>query len=185
MSTYISKPMPWLAVLLCLTLTHWAKAADAADASKDAYPPTVKAPPKLAEQDIWRRWKLAHDGSGPRAETRFDQGAPTQANKASGFIGMEVRNPKGESLGHIKDLVFDWKTEQVSYAVVSMAPQNPSGTNERLLAVPLAALAVSSDQRHLILNSDKAKIAAAKGFEPDNWPSVSKPSWGAEPLWHQ
>jgi sporulation protein YlmC with PRC-barrel domain len=177
------KVMPWLAAVLCLTLTHAARAADDSEAPKASNSQAIGSQPKLAEQDIWRRWKLAHDGRETGAEAKLSPGAPAPANKASGLLGMEVRNQNGERLGHIKDLVIDWKTEQVSYAVIRAEPKGLLGTNEKLLAVPLAALAVSSDQKYLILNADKSKVSAAMGFAPNNWPSVNNPSWGAEPFW--
>ena len=96
---------------------------------------------------------------------------------------MDVRNQNDEHLGHIKDLVIDWKTEQVSYAVISTAPKVLLGIDEKLLAVPLTALTASGDQKYLILNADKSKVEAAMGFKSDDWPSVSKPSWGAQPFW--
>ena len=98
---------------------------------------------------------------------------------------MDVRDQSNEHLGHIKELVIDWKTEQVSYAVISTGSKLMFDIKEKLLAVPLSALTVSSDQKHLVLNADKAKVQAATGFDPDNWPSVSNPSWGAEPLWQK
>ena len=98
---------------------------------------------------------------------------------------MDVRNQNDEHLGHIKDLVIDWKTEQVSYAVLSTAPKGLFGMGGKLLAVPLTALTPSSDQKHLILNADKSKVEAAMGFDSDNWPSVTNPSWGAEPFWQK
>jgi hypothetical protein len=72
--------------------------------------------------------------------------------------------------------------QQVSYAVISTGAKVLLDINEKLLAVPLAALSASPDQKHLILNAEKAKIAAATGFDANNWPSVSNPSWGAEPV---
>lgn len=176
---------PWLAALLCLTLSPGARAADNADAPKASNSQETGAEPKLAEQDVWRRWKLAHDAHETSTDSRPSEGAPTRVNKASGILGMGVRNQNGEHLGHIKDLVLDWKTEQVSYAVISTAPKGGFGTGGKLLAVPLTALTASSDQKHLILNADKSKVEAAMGFDRNNWPTVSSPSWGAEPFWQQ
>jgi sporulation protein YlmC with PRC-barrel domain len=175
--------IPWLAALFCLTLAHAGRAADDSEAPKVSNSQVTGAQPKLAEQDIWKRWKLAHDPQEASAEVRLSAGAPTQANKASGLLGMEVRNQNGERLGHIKDLVIDWKTEQVSYAVISASSKAMPGIGEKLLAVPLAALAISPDQKHLVLDADKSKVQAARGFDRDDWPSVSNPSWGAEPFW--
>jgi sporulation protein YlmC with PRC-barrel domain len=150
-----------MAALLCLTLVPGTKAGDDADASKAS---------------------IAQETS---SETASAEGAPTKFNKASGILGLDVRNQNDERLGHIKDLVIDWKTEQVSYAVISTGNKMLLDIKEKLLAVPLTALTVSSDQKHLVLNADKAKVEAAMGFAADNWPSVSNPSWGAEPFWQK
>ena len=134
--------IPWLAALLCLTLAHAGRAADDSEVPMVSNSQATGAQPKLAEQDIWKRWKLAHDPQAASTESRLSPGAPTQANRASGLLGMEVRNQKGERLGHVKDLVIDWKTEQVSYAVISAVSTAAPGI-DKLLAVPLAALALS------------------------------------------
>jgi sporulation protein YlmC with PRC-barrel domain len=183
MKTKSSNLTPWLAALLCLTLAPRAKATDAADGPKVAKAQQTSAQPQLAEQDIWKRWQLAHDAREAAAEARLSPGAPAPTNKASGLLGMEVRNQNGDRLGYIKDLVIDWKTEQVSYAVLNTAPKILPGIDQKLLAVPLAALVVSADKRHLVLNADKSKVQAALGFDRDHWPSVDNPSWGAEPFW--
>jgi sporulation protein YlmC with PRC-barrel domain len=175
----------WLAALLCLTLAPRAKATDAADGPKVSNAQQTSAQPELAEQDIWKRWKLAHDAREAAPEARLSPGAPAQANKASGLLGMEVRNQNGDRLGYIKDLVIDWRTEQVSYAVLNTAPKILPAIDQKLLAVPLAALVPSADQKHLVLNADKSKVQAAQGFDRDHWPSVSNPSWGAEPFWQR
>ena len=183
MKTRRNNPTPWLAALGCLTLVLAAKGAGAADAPKSSDSEETGAQPKLAEQDIWRRWKLAHDAHKASTGPRLSQGAPTQADKASGLLGMEVRNQNGELLGHIKELVIDWKTEQVSYAVISAAPRVLPSVDEKLLAVPLAAVAPSADRKHLVLNAEKSTMQAAQGFDHDHWPSPSNPSWSAEPFW--
>jgi sporulation protein YlmC with PRC-barrel domain len=175
---------PWLAALLCLTLASRAKATDAADGPKSSNAQQTSAQPQLAQQDIWKRWKLAHDAHEADAEARLSPGAPAQVNKASGLLGIEVRNQNGDRLGYIKDLVIDWKTEQVSYAVINTAYKVLPGVDQKLLAVPLAALAVSADHKHLVLNADKSKVQASQGFDRHHWPNVNNPSWGAEPFWH-
>ncbi len=110
--------------------------------------------------------------------------APEEFNKASGLIGMDVDNQQGEHLGHIKDIVIDLNSEKVSYAVLSTAPK-ALPIDEKLLAVPLNAFTLSSDQKHLVLNADKSKVDAAAGFSSKNWPNVGNPSWGAQPFWQE
>jgi sporulation protein YlmC with PRC-barrel domain len=161
MKTQSRNITPWMAALLCLTLVQGTKARDDADAPKASTTPETSS------------------------ETMPTEGAPGKFNKASSILGMDVRNQNDEHLGHVKDLVIDWKTEGVSYAVIITAPKALLGINEKLLAVPLTALTISSDQKNLVLNADKSKVEAAMGFEKNNWPSVSNPSWGAEPFWQK
>jgi sporulation protein YlmC with PRC-barrel domain len=161
MKTQNRKIASWMAALVCLTLAPGTKAGDDTDAPKPA---------------------AAQESS---TETTASEGAPTKVNKASGILGMDVRNQNDEHLGHIKDVVFDWKTEKVSYAVISTGTKALLDINEKLLAVPLTALTASADQKHLILNADKSKVETAMGFDKNNWPSVSSPSWGAEPVWQK
>ncbi|GEM_PF-1843166 len=170
--------MPWLAAAACLTLVLGAKAVGEADSAK-ASPSQKECSDSQASDQQTRSGDMSAQSSHPvRAE-----GAPTQCNKASGILGMDVRNQKDERLGHIKDLVIDWKNEQVSYAVINTASKGLLGMGGKLLAVPLTALTASSDHSHLILNADKERVEAATGFDANNWPSVHNPSWGAEPFW--
>ena len=156
MKTTYGKIIPWMAALICLTLANLPK-AEADDSTKVT--------------------------GSYKTETKSTEGTPAKYNKASGFIGMDVRNQNGEQLGHIKDLVLDLKTEKVSYAVMSTAPKALLGVNEKLLAVPLNAFTISSDEKHLVLNADKAKVEAAAGFDKNNWPNINNRSWGAEAFW--
>jgi sporulation protein YlmC with PRC-barrel domain len=110
---------------------------------------------------------------------------PARYHKASGIIGMEVRNRGDEHLGNIKDVVFDLQNERVAYLVMTAAPKSLLSLKEKLLAVPLNAFTASSDEKHLILNADKSKVEAAIGIDRNNWPSPSYPSFGAEPFWRK
>ena len=104
-----------------------------------------------------------------------------KCHKASGLIGMNVRNEKEERLGEIKDIVLDLQSERVAYVVMG------TGTilQGKLLAVPLSAFTPSDDRKHLVLHADKAKVEAAAGFDRDNWPDPSNPTWAAEPFWEK
>ena len=122
------------------------------------------------------------------SEAKTTESQPAKYNKASGLIGMDVRNHKNEKLGQIKDLVFDLKSERVAYAVLStdLADLNYFEfftLNEKLIAVPLSAFTAGADHNYLILNAEMDKLASATGFSYDKWPSVEVPSWGSEPFW--
>jgi len=69
--------MPWLAALLCLSLALVAKATDASAALKTPDSRPGSAQPKLAEQDVWLRWKLAHDAHQHQTATGLTAGLPS------------------------------------------------------------------------------------------------------------
>jgi sporulation protein YlmC with PRC-barrel domain len=95
------------------------------------------------------------------------------SDKASGIIGMEVRNKENQKLGEVKDLVIDMNTGRLSYAVLSVG--GFLGIGEKLIALPPGAMKASEDGGHLLLDADKSKIQAAPGFAATAWPSPSDP----------
>lgn len=159
MKITLRQTLPSVCVIICLATLQRAGARDEGDAAK----------PEMS--------------SGATEASKPSEGTPAKFNKASGIIGMDVRNQDNEHLGHIKDIVFDLNSERVSYAVLDTSSKVMLGLKEKLLAVPMSALTPSSDQKHLVLNADKSKVETAMGFDQNNWPSVTSPVWGAEPFW--
>lgn len=104
-----------------------------------------------------------------------------RSNKASGLLGMEIKNQQDEKLGEIKDLVLDLKSGKISYAV--MAVGGFLGLGEKLLAVPVDAFSINEQDGTLRLNADKTKIEAAPGFAATNWPRVDDPNLEARTFW--
>jgi sporulation protein YlmC with PRC-barrel domain len=117
----------------------------------------------------------------PQVQTTPAPGQPMKLNKCSQLIGTTVENSQGEKLGKIDEVVVDFETGRVSYCVLSA--EHKLFATPKYLAVPLAALQPSEDGSRLILNADKDKLAQAQGFDRDNWPSVTNPAWGAQPIW--
>jgi hypothetical protein len=112
--------------------------------------------------------------STDRSVANLDRTKVRHSQKASGLMGMEVRNPQNEKLGEIKDLVMEDPTK-VSYAVLAVG--GFLGIGEKLIALPPSALKVASDGEYLILNADKARIQAAPGFAATAWPSPQDPDF--------
>jgi sporulation protein YlmC with PRC-barrel domain len=96
-----------------------------------------------------------------------------KSNKASGIIGMEVRNKENQKLGEVKDLVMDMNTGRLSYAVLSVG--GFLGVGEKLIALPPGAMKVAGDGEYLLLEADKSKIQAAPGFAATAWPAPGDP----------
>lgn len=102
--------------------------------------------------------------------------APPRLLSASTIIGDPVRNAAGENLGQIEELMIDLPLGKVGYAVLSFG--GLFGLGKKLFAIPWQALRLDADNRCFILDVDKQKLETAPGFDQDNWPEVSDPTWG-------
>jgi sporulation protein YlmC with PRC-barrel domain len=98
--------------------------------------------------------------------------------KASSIIGTSVVNPKGSSLGDIKEVVIDPRTGRVAYAVVSFGGFLSMG--EKLFAIPFSAFKYDVAKNEYVLNVSKEKLEAAPGFDPDHWPSMTEEKWNRD-----
>ena len=149
---------PFAVLALCLALGN-----GGTNASADDYQSTTRTDSQTKKHAITETGEVA------------------KCHRASGLIGMNVRNEKDERLGEIKDLVFDLQSERVAYVVMG------TGTilQGKLLAVPLSAFTPSEDRKHLVLRADKAKVEAAAGFDRNNWPDPNNLTWAAEPFWEK
>ncbi len=98
---------------------------------------------------------------------------PTVLSSTS-INGDNVRNPSGEDLGTIKDLMIDLTTGNVRFAVVSFG--GFLGVGDKLFAVPFEALQVDADNECFVLDVDKEKLESAPGFDDDNWPNFADPT---------
>jgi sporulation protein YlmC with PRC-barrel domain len=97
--------------------------------------------------------------------------------RSSKLMGMSVRNPEGDDLGKIEDLVIDIESGQVRYAALSFG--GFLGVGDKLFAVPMKAMkfAPSDDDSHFVLDVDKQRLENAPGFSPEAWPKDADPQW--------
>ena len=98
--------------------------------------------------------------------------------KASSIIGTNVVNPKGDSLGDIKEIVIDPRTGRVAYAVVSFGGFLSMG--EKLFAIPFSAFKYNVTKNDYVLDVSKERLKAAPGFDSDHWPSMSDEKWNRD-----
>jgi sporulation protein YlmC with PRC-barrel domain len=97
---------------------------------------------------------------------------------ASTLTGDTVKNPQGESLGDLKDIMIDTVNGKIAYGVLSFG--GILGMGEKLFAVPWDALMVDGDQNQLILNVDKERLKNAPGFDKDHWPNFADTQFTAK-----
>ncbi len=86
-----------------------------------------------------------------------------------------VRNPAGEHIGDVKELMIDVVSGRVAYVVVSYG--GFLGIGDKLFAIPWAAVRVDQENHALVVDVDEEKLAAAPGFDKDNWPDFTSPAW--------
>ena len=98
--------------------------------------------------------------------------------KASSIIGTNVVNPKGDSLGDIKEIVIDPRTGRVAYAVVSFGGFLSMG--EKLFAIPFSSFKYDVSKNHYVLDVSKERLKEAPGFDSDHWPSMSDEKWNRD-----
>jgi sporulation protein YlmC with PRC-barrel domain len=92
------------------------------------------------------------------------------------LTSMRVRNPEGDDLGLIDDLVFDRESGHIRYAVLSFG--GFLGLGDRLFAIPWNAFQISPADNKLVLNVKKEALKNAPGFDRDRWPNMSDADWG-------
>jgi sporulation protein YlmC with PRC-barrel domain len=123
------------------------------------------------QKNIAETQRAKKAGEQTKAETVF---------RVSKLSGMDVKNPNGQDLGEIKDLVIDVNSGKVVYGALSVG--GVLGIGDKLFAVPWKAFTLkhSEDDQHLVLAVEKETFKTAKGFDQDHWPDVANQQWAAE-----
>ena len=113
----------------------------------------------------------------------------TRVLSASTISGDDVTNPRGEKLGHIKDLMIDTASGRIAYAVLSFG--GLFGMGEKLFAIPFKALRIRPDDKAFELDVDEEQLERSHGFDKDDWPNMADQRWqtevhtvyGVDPYW--
>jgi sporulation protein YlmC with PRC-barrel domain len=92
------------------------------------------------------------------------------ALSASTLIGDNVKNPEGEDLGKIEEIMIDVQNGRVAYAVLSFG--GFLGIGNKLFAVPWSAMTLDTEDEAFVLDVDKDTLEDAPGFDKDNWPET-------------
>lgn len=92
--------------------------------------------------------------------------------------GDAVKNPAGDDLGKIEEIMLDLSSGRVAYAVLSFG--GFLGIGNKLFAIPWQALSVDEDAKEFILDIDKQRLENAPGFDKDNWPDMADREFGTK-----
>lgn len=96
----------------------------------------------------------------------IDQPAETRGggHKASDLIGIEVKNPKGERLGRVDDLVVDLSSGKASYVILTIG--GVLGIGDTRVAVPTRQFSYTSTEteKNLVLDTTRDKLQDAPRY---------------------
>ncbi|MEQ1627864.1 MAG: PRC-barrel domain-containing protein [Nitrospira sp.] len=80
----------------------------------------------------------------------------------SDMIGDTVKNPKGEELGKLEQLIMDSETKRIEYAMISI------GDTGQMKAYPWSSFKVNKEQGNVVLNVTKEQLGMkATDLSPD------------------
>lgn len=102
-----------------------------------------------------------------------------------------VRNPQGEDLGTIKDVVIDAGEGCIAYAALSFG--GVMGLGDKLFAIPWEALRYNAADDSFVMDMPRDRLENAPGFDKDNWPTTAEREWltglyshyGYTPYWER
>jgi len=131
------------------------------------------------------RWPTHADArwgkTGKATDTdRKDDGNKEQVFRVSKIKGMTVKNPRGDTLGKIYDVVLDLDENKVAYSGVSFG--GVLGVGAKLYAVPCGAfemksLTLNPSDRVLVLDANKQDFETAPSFSTNAWPPRADERW--------
>jgi sporulation protein YlmC with PRC-barrel domain len=112
--------------------------------------------------------------------TRNDKNndANMTVSRAEKLVGTKVKNPAGQDLGKVEDLVIDLATGKVRCGILSFG--GFLGIGDKLFAVPFSSMKLrqtGDNERHFEINVTKQQLENAKGFDKNNWPNFADPTW--------
>ncbi len=106
----------------------------------------------------------------------------SDARRIQDLVGITVRNPQGEDLGKVEEVVINPQAGTVQYAALSFG--GFLGFGEKLFAVPWAQLQIHQDQKSQNLvaevNVQKQTLEKAPSFDKDHWPDFADPHWSRD-----
>ena len=106
--------------------------------------------------------------TGSVLETRPGREETVNLMRAHAIGDLKARNPEGESIGDISDVVIDRDTGCIAYAVLSYG--GILGFGEKHFAIPWEAVHASPGEKVAVVDTDKRILDAAHGFSRDRMP---------------
>jgi sporulation protein YlmC with PRC-barrel domain len=116
-------------------------------------------------------------GTAAASETGINVEVPGVI-RLSDLLGYDVRNPDGEDLGAIEDIMVDWRQDRLAYAILSFG--GILGMGEKWFVIPLDQLTLDPLNQRLVVAIEPERLQNAPGYDPNVLPDTSDPNWDEE-----
>lgn len=128
----------------------------------------------------------AANAQAPRVRVGGEAGVDVETGsdfyRASELVGMTVKDADGDSLGVVKDLLIDSRTEQVQYLLLE--PSGIAELREKIIVVPWtvaeAHYVAVPDQRFITLHIARDRVLRAPAFAFTEFRTLRSPRWVTE-----
>lgn len=120
--------------------------------------------------DTTRKTYEADNQTGRNMEGS-DANRPLERLTATSIIGDKVKNPQGDELGTIDNLMINIHTGQVEYAVIEYG--SFLGIGGKLFAIPFSELRVRPESKEFVVARDKDYLRMSPGFDKNHWPDTN------------
>jgi sporulation protein YlmC with PRC-barrel domain len=110
----------------------------------------------------------------PSEEGAIDVQIP-MAVRLSELLDFGVRNPDGEDLGSLEDIVIDWQHSRLAYPIISFG--GFLGMGDKWFVIPFDAVTLNLLDRNFVFDVTAATLESAPGFDPDQLPDTTDPNW--------
>ena len=142
------------------TYAHAEVKPDNPTAASESGSPKPRGATKAGETDMTNTKGEA--GSIPSKYTIMPVARGKKVEVDSEMIGDSVKNPKGEELGKLEQLIMDSETKRIEYAMISI------GDTGQLKAYPWSSFKVNKEQGNVVLNVTKEQLGMkATDLSPD------------------
>jgi sporulation protein YlmC with PRC-barrel domain len=99
------------------------------------------------------------------------ESAKPRVVSASTLFAYRVRSSENDDLGTIEEIMIDPRTGQLAYAILCCVGK--LGFGDKHFVVPWNLLQWTNEGV-LVLECDSARLGAAPGFEPEDWPDFGE-----------
>ena len=132
-----------------VTYSHAEMKSGTSLSSGETVSPEPRGATKAGETDITN---TKGQGSLPSKYTIMPVATGKKVEVDSEMIGDTVKNPKGEDLGKLEQLIMDSETKRIEYAMISI------GDTGQLKAYPWSSFKVNKEQGNVVLNVTKEQL---------------------------